>query len=158
MAVRLSQGGGGLGAGDAGGQHHDRDRSSVAAGLESAAGGFVSGFGGLLDDADGALGEFFVLGPHVDHEVAVNVAETAHDSGGNHVEAILWAVPAFMRDDPARTSGPTSVTMAKSAARSSGELRLQVRAMVQARRRGAYLTAAMVNGVRPLEAMPRTIS
>ena len=26
---------------------------------------------------------------------------------------ILWAVPAFMRDDPARTSGPTSVTMAK---------------------------------------------
>src|SRR5208282_2291640 len=28
---------------------------------------------------------------------------------------ILCAVPAFMRDDPARTSGPTSVTMAKPA-------------------------------------------
>ena len=71
---------------------------------------------------------------------------------------ILCAVPAFMRDDPASTSAPTSVTMAKSAARSSGELRLQVSAMVWAPRRRAYSTAAMVNGVRPLLAMPRTMS
>jgi hypothetical protein len=52
-----------------------------------------------------------------------------------------------MRDDPARISGPTSVTMAKPAARSSGELRLHVRAMVFAPRRRAYLIAATVKGV-----------
>src|ERR1700719_3019226 len=63
-----------------------------------------------------------------------------------------------MRDDPASTSAPTSVMMAKSAARSSGELRLQVSAMVRAPRRRAYSTAAMVKGVRPLVAMPRTAS
>ena len=40
------------------------------------------------------------------------------------LRTILWAVPAFMREDPARTSGPTWVTMAKWAARSSGELRI----------------------------------
>ena len=74
------------------------------------------------------------------------------------LRTILCAVPAFMRDDPANTSGPTSVTMAKSAARSRGELRLQVRAMVLAPRRRAYSRAAMVKGVRPLVAMPRTIS
>ena len=61
---------------------------------------------------------------------------------------ILWAVPAFIRDDPARTSGPTSVTIAKSDARSSGELQLQVRAIVCAPRRRAYSPAAMVKGVR----------
>src|ERR1035438_868414 len=44
------------------------------------------------------------------------------------LSTILCAVPAFMREDPARTSAPTSVTMAKSAARSSGELRLHVSA------------------------------
>ena len=71
---------------------------------------------------------------------------------------ILCAVPAFMREDPARTSAPTSVTMAKSAARSRGELRLQVRAMVRAPRRRAYSRTAMVKGVRPLVAMPRTMS
>lgn len=74
------------------------------------------------------------------------------------LRTILCAVPAFMRDDPAKTSGPTSVTMAKSAARSRGELRLQVRAMVLAPRRRAYSRAAIVKGVRPLVAMPRTTS
>src|ERR1017187_10339348 len=74
------------------------------------------------------------------------------------LSTILCAVPAFMREDPARTSAPTSVTMAKSAARSSGELRLHVSAIVRAPRRWAYSTAAMVKGVRPLLAMPRTIS
>src|SRR5271163_300657 len=74
------------------------------------------------------------------------------------LRTILWAVPAFMREDPARTSGPTWVTMAKWAARSSGELGLQVRAMVWAPRRRASAMAAIVKGVRPLEAMPRTTS
>ena len=74
------------------------------------------------------------------------------------LRTILWAVPAFMRDDPASTSGPTWVTMAKCAARSSGELGLQVRAMVRAPRRRASVMAATVKGVRPLEAMPRTTS
>src|SRR5436853_381355 len=56
---------------------------------------------------------------------------------------IFWAVPAFMRLEPVRTSGPTSVTMAKWAARSSWELGLQVRAMVSAPRLRAYSTAAV---------------
>src|ERR1700733_8648270 len=71
---------------------------------------------------------------------------------------ILCAVPAFMREDPARTSAPTSVTMAKSAVRSRGELRLQVRAMVRAPRRRAYSRTAMVKGVRPLLAIPSPMS
>src|SRR5580693_1397330 len=71
---------------------------------------------------------------------------------------ILWAVPAFIREDPARTSGPTWVTIAKWAARCSGELGLQVSAMVWAPRRRASVRAATVKGVRPLEAMPRTTS
>src|ERR1700722_16309634 len=74
------------------------------------------------------------------------------------LRTILWAVPAFMRDDPARTSGPTCVTMARWAARSRGEFGLQVRAMVRAPRRRASAMAETVNGGRPLEAMPRTTS
>ncbi len=74
------------------------------------------------------------------------------------LSTILWAVPAFMREEPVRTSGPTSVTIANPAARSSGELRLQVRAMVSEPWLRAYSMAATVKGVRPLEAMPRTTS
>ena len=74
------------------------------------------------------------------------------------LRTILCAVPAFMRDDPASTSGPTSVTIAKSATRSSGELRLHVSAIVLDPRQRAYSTAAIVKGVRPLVAMPRTTS
>src|SRR5580693_6337067 len=74
------------------------------------------------------------------------------------LRTILWAVPAFMREEPARTSGPTWVTMAKWAARSSGEFGLQVRAMVWAPRRRASVRAARVKGVRPLEAIPMMTS
>src|SRR6266567_2236966 len=81
VAFGFLQSGGGLCAGYAGGQHHHRDRSSIAAGFESAAGGIVIGSRGLFDDADGALDELFVLGPNVDHEVAVGVAQASHSSG-----------------------------------------------------------------------------
>ena len=50
------------------------------------------------------------------------------------------------------------MTMAKSATRSSCELRLQVSAIVRAPWRRAYSTAATVKGVRPLEAIPTTTS
>ena len=71
---------------------------------------------------------------------------------------IFWAVPAFIRVEPEITSGPTSATIARSAAFSRGELRLQVTAIVLAPRRRAYSSAATVNGVRPLAAIPTTTS
>src|SRR5438445_9944515 len=66
------------------------------------------------------------------------------------------AVPAFRREEPASTSGPTSVTIARCAAFSSGELRLQVTAIVLAPLRRASWTAATVNGVRPLRSEEHT--
>ena len=54
------------------------------------------------------------------------------------------AVPAFMRVEPATTSGPTSATISMSAARPSGEPGLQVIPTVLAPRPRAYSTAAMV--------------
>ena len=71
---------------------------------------------------------------------------------------IFWAVPAFIRVEPEITSGPTSATIARSAAFSRGELRLQVTAIVLVPRRRAYSSAATVNGVRPLAAIPTTTS
>src|SRR5262245_5318540 len=63
---------------------------------------------------------------------------------------IFCADPAFMRLDPASTSGPTTVTMARSAAFSRGELLLHATAIVLALCLRAYSIAATVNGVRPL--------
>src|SRR5271165_1116910 len=44
------------------------------------------GSGGLFNDADGALDQLFVLGPDINHEVAVNVAQARQGSGGNHIQ------------------------------------------------------------------------
>src|ERR1035437_7847226 len=86
VAFGFLQRGGGLRSLHAGGPHHDRDRGSIAGGFESLARRVVIGCGGLFEDADGALDEFLILGPNVDHEVAIDVAETGHGSGGDHVE------------------------------------------------------------------------
>src|SRR5580658_3601394 len=95
VAFGLLQGGSGLGAGCAGGQHYYGYGSSVAGGFEGARGGFVIGSGGLFDDADGALDELLVLRPDVDHEVAVDVAEARHRSGGDHIQDHLVGCAGF---------------------------------------------------------------
>src|ERR1039458_5231911 len=86
MTVRFLQSGNGLGSAYARGQHHDRDWGSIAAGCESVAGGVVIGSSRLFQDADRALDEFLVLGPDVDHEVAVDVAEARHGPGRDHIQ------------------------------------------------------------------------
>ena len=82
-----------------------------------------------LQNRDPALHQFFILEVDVHHQVAVNIAEPGHGAGGEHVRIIFCAVPAFMRLEPAMTSGPTSVTIATCAAFSSCEPRLQVTAI-----------------------------
>ena len=94
-AFGFLQGGGGLGSGHTGGEHHDRDWSSIAAGFKSVAGCVVIGSGGLFEDADGALDEFLVLGPNIDHEVAVDVSQACHGSGGDHVQDHLVSGARF---------------------------------------------------------------
>src|SRR6476661_4711347 len=71
---------------------------------------------------------------------------------------IFCAVPAFMREEPATASGPTSVTIVIWAALASSDPGLHVTATVLAPRARAYLRAATVYGVRPLAARPTTTS
>ena len=71
---------------DAGREHHDRDWSSIAGGLQGAGGGPVIGAGGLLDDANGALNELFILGPNIHHEISIDVTEARHGPRRDHVE------------------------------------------------------------------------
>src|SRR5438105_6334931 len=70
------------------------------------------------------------------------------------------AVPAFIRLDPAMTSGPTSTTMATSAARAGGESGVQVIAMVAAAWRSLFAPsiASTTYGARPLAEIPTTTS
>ena len=63
-----------------------------------------------------------------------------------------------MRVDPEITSAPVSITIPILAALSNSEFRLHTTAIVFAPFRLAYRTAAIVNGVRPLAAMPTTTS
>src|SRR5438132_3171163 len=68
------------------------------------------------------------------------------------------AVPAFIRLDPAMTSGPTSTTMAMSAARASAESGVHVIAMVAAAWRSLFAPsiASTTYGARPLAEIPNT--
>jgi len=74
------------------------------------------------------------------------------------LSTIFCAVPAFMRVEPAMTSGPTRGAMVTSASSPSGEGRLQTSPMVSAPRRFASATAPSTQGVRPLAVMPTTTS
>src|SRR3989442_14362656 len=71
---------------------------------------------------------------------------------------IFSAEPAFMRLEPATTSGPTSATISTCATFPRRELRLQVTATVLAPRARANSTAAMGKGGGPLAAIPTTTS
>ena len=70
------------------------------------------------------------------------------------------AVPAFMRLDPATTSGPTSTTIGTSGSRARREAGLHVMPIVAAapRSRLAASRAASTYGARPLAEIPTTTS
>ena len=57
------------------------------------------------------------------------------------LSTIFCAVPAFIRVDPAITSGPTRGAMLIAAIRASGDLGFDVTPTVNARRRRAWASA-----------------
>src|SRR5690349_16715730 len=73
-------------------------------------------------------------------------------SDDNRLSAIRWAVPAFIRVDPALGSGPVSSHIGCSASAKSGVSRLLAIAIVSAPRCLASCRQAKVNGVVPLAA------
>src|SRR5438309_57593 len=152
------QGLGSLGAGDTGFQHDEGDGDVVAGGFQGIVSLLAIDIGGVLEDGDSALGKLAVLQTQIDHEVAIDVAETGHGTSGNHVQNHLLGGAGFHAARACQDFGADVGDDAKWAARSSWELGLQVRAMVSAPRLRAYSTAAIVKGVRPLAAMPITTS
>ncbi len=70
----------------------------------------------------------------------------------------LVAVPAFMRVEPATTSGPVSGVMAICTARANSESGVQLMPAVTAPSRRASATAPSTYGVRPLAAIPTSTS
>ena len=74
------------------------------------------------------------------------------------LSTIFCAVPAFIRVEPASTSGPTTGTIATSTACAISDPGTQVTATVNAPSARARLTAPIVYGVRPDAAMPTTAS
>jgi len=74
------------------------------------------------------------------------------------LSASFCAVPAFSRVEPVSTSGPTSISMAMSAAAPTAEFLLHVTPTVAQPTLFAYSSAAITYGVRPLAAIPTTVS
>src|SRR5882757_7312275 len=71
---------------DVGLEHDDGNGDEFSRGLDGADGGVAVDLADLHEDADAALDQLRVLHVHVDHEVVVDVAETGHGAGGDHVE------------------------------------------------------------------------
>ena len=100
-----------------------------------------------------------------DRTIAGAVADAA-ESIAAAIDAIVeivfrtsfCAVPAFMRVEPAITSGPTSISMASSTCRVSSESRTHASPIVRAPAFAASWTAESVYGVRPLALTARTMS
>ena len=70
----------------------------------------------------------------------------------------FWAVPALSRVEPVTTSGPTSTSMARSAAALRADPGLQTTATAKAPRSRAAPSAPRTYGVDPLAARPTTTS
>ena len=68
----------------------------------------------MHDDAPGAVLELLGAGLHVDHQVAVGLAERIIAIVVSMLSTIFVAVPAFSRVDPAMTSGPTAGAICRS--------------------------------------------
>src|SRR5579864_5665784 len=89
------QGLGSLGAGDAGFQHDEGDGDVVAGGFQGIVSLLAINIGSVLEDGDSALGKLAVLQTQIDHEVAIDVAETGHGTSGNHVQNHLLGGAGF---------------------------------------------------------------
>ena len=70
----------------------------------------------------------------------------------------FWAVPAFIRVEPASTSGPVSTPTCTSASAASSASGLALTSTVWAPTRRASRSAPATYGVRPLAASPTTTS
>src|SRR5437016_3394093 len=80
------QGSAGLGAGNASGQHNQRDWRTISGGGKSTAGSFAIGSGEAFEYSDGALRKLLISREDVDHEVAVDVSQASHGPCGEHIE------------------------------------------------------------------------
>src|SRR5216684_9402266 len=78
VASGFFQGGAGLGAGNASGQHDQRDWRVVAGGGKTTPGSFAIGSADAFENSDGALNKLLISRQDVDHEVAVDVSQASH--------------------------------------------------------------------------------
>src|SRR5258708_742879 len=86
VAVRFGEAADGFHLVDVGFEHDYCYGDALAGGLDGADRGVAVDVADLHEDADAALNELRVLHVHVDHEVVVDIAETGHGAGGDHVE------------------------------------------------------------------------
>ncbi len=90
-------------------QHHqDRGFAVSAAGGKRSAGGRVITVRGLHDDVDLALHQFLVGRFHINHQVAVDFPLRIIEPVVSMLSTSFCAVPAFIREEPVTTSGPTT--------------------------------------------------
>src|ERR1700678_3049266 len=71
---------------DVGLEHDDGNGNGFACGLDGADRSFTVDVANLHQDTNAALNQLRVLHVHVAHEIVVDVAETSHCAGGDHVE------------------------------------------------------------------------
>jgi hypothetical protein len=95
LASGFSQSGFGTGAAHFCLRHDERHGDSTTGGGEELARGLTIEVGGLFENTDAAFEEFCVLRAEVDHQVAVDVAEASHGSGGEHVQNHLLRGAGF---------------------------------------------------------------
>src|SRR5258708_10470759 len=86
VAVRFGEAADGFHLVDVGFEHDYCYGDALAGGLDGADRGVAVDVADLHQDANAALDQLRVLHVHVDHEVVVDVAETGHGAGGDHVE------------------------------------------------------------------------
>src|SRR5260370_7025630 len=86
VASGFFQGGAGLGASNASGQHYQRDWRAVAGGGKTPPGSFAILPGDAFENSDGALHKLFISRQDVDHEVAVDVSQPSHGPSANHIQ------------------------------------------------------------------------
>ncbi len=113
----------------------------------------------LFKNRDAALQQLFVRQVHIDHQIAVNVAQADHGAGRQHVADELFR-RSSLESRRARQAPPGRLRLQWQDRQlfPAAELRLQATATVAAPLPRAYSSALMVYGVNPLAAIPTTTS
>src|SRR5579863_9778831 len=73
-------------AGDARFQHYKCDRYPITGGFKRSFSFCAWHSGCAFEDGDAALGQFLVLYVNVNHQIAIDIAEPGHGSGGEHIQ------------------------------------------------------------------------